>query len=144
MLATRMRVNRRLCLRWRVRIRSRKIQCPRMPTELLSVRRKTGPDNNFQNDRLESELVPAGIDNLANEFRGQLQMNLHGFDLTIRNKFDEKRQNRTMLRDILVKHLGRNLECDCLVLYDERQLRKEALKRQFGIDFDNGEVGLVD
>ena len=36
---------------------------------------KTGPDNNFQNDSLDSELVPAGIDNLADEFRGLLQMN---------------------------------------------------------------------
>ena len=36
---------------------------------------KTGTDNNFQNDCLDSELVPAGIDNLADEFRGLLQMN---------------------------------------------------------------------
>ena len=40
--------------------------------------------------------------------------------------------------------LGRKLECECQVLYDERELRKEALKRQFGVDFDSGEVGLVD
>ena len=32
--------------------------------------------------------------------------------------------------DILFEHLGRNLECECQVLYDERELRKEALKRQ--------------
>jgi hypothetical protein len=36
---------------------------------------KTGPDNNFQNDRLGSELGPETIDNFANEFRGLLQMN---------------------------------------------------------------------
>ena len=36
---------------------------------------KTGPDNNFKNERLDSGLVPAGIDNLANEFSGLLQMN---------------------------------------------------------------------
>ena len=38
----------------------------------------------------------------------------------------------------------RNLECECQILYDERELRKEALKRQFGIDFESGDVGLVD
>ena len=36
---------------------------------------KTGLDDNFQNDRLDSGLVPAGIDNLADEFSGLLQMN---------------------------------------------------------------------
>jgi hypothetical protein len=48
------------------------------------------------------------------------------------------------VRDILVEHLGWKLECECLVLFDERELRKEALERQFGVDFDSGEVGLVD
>jgi len=47
-------------------------------------------------------------------------------------------------RDILKEHLERKLECECLVLYDERELRKEALRRQFGVDFDSGEVGMVD
>ena len=36
---------------------------------------KSWPDKNFQNDSLDSELVPAGIDNFADEFRGLLQMN---------------------------------------------------------------------
>ena len=48
------------------------------------------------------------------------------------------------VKDILVEHLGRKLECECQVLYDERELRKEALRRQFGVDSDSGEVGLVD
>ena len=48
------------------------------------------------------------------------------------------------VRDIIKEHLGRKLECECQVLYDERELRKEALKRQFGVDFESGEVGLVD
>jgi hypothetical protein len=48
------------------------------------------------------------------------------------------------VREILVEHLERKLECECQVLYDERELRKEALKRQFGVDFDRGEVGLMD
>jgi len=30
------------------------------------------------------------------------------------------------------------------VLFDERELRREALRRQFGFDFDSGEVGLMD
>ena len=47
-------------------------------------------------------------------------------------------------REILVEHLGRTLECECLVLYDEMELRKEALRRQFGVDFESGEIGLVD
>ena len=37
-----------------------------------------------------------------------------------------------------------NWNASAQVLYDERELRKEALKRQFGVDFDSGEVGLVD
>ena len=36
---------------------------------------KTGPDKNFRNDSLSSELVPSGIDDLSYEFRGLLQMN---------------------------------------------------------------------
>jgi hypothetical protein len=47
------------------------------------------------------------------------------------------------VRDILFGHLERKLKCECQVLYDERELRKEALRRQFGVDFDSGEVGLV-
>jgi hypothetical protein len=30
------------------------------------------------------------------------------------------------------------------VLFDEKELRKEALKRQFGVDFESGSVGLID
>ena len=47
-------------------------------------------------------------------------------------------------RDILFKHLGRKLDCEHQVLFDERELRKEALKLQFGTDFDSGGVVLVD
>ena len=36
---------------------------------------KTGPDNHFQNNCLDSKLVPETIDNLTNEFSGLLQMN---------------------------------------------------------------------
>ena len=36
---------------------------------------KTGTDNNFQNDNLDSGLVQVGIDDLADEFSDLLQMN---------------------------------------------------------------------
>jgi hypothetical protein len=36
------------------------------------------------------------------------------------------------------------MECECQVLYDEKKLKMEAPKRQFSIDFDSWEVGLVD
>ena len=42
------------------------------------------------------------------------------------------------VREIFFEHLRRKLECECQVLYDERELRKEALKRQFGVDFESG------
>ena len=48
------------------------------------------------------------------------------------------------VRDILEERLGRKLDCECQVLYDERELRKEVLRWQFGVDFESGEVGLVD
>ena len=48
------------------------------------------------------------------------------------------------VREILFEHLGRNLEFKYQVLYDERELRKEALRRQFGVNFDSGEVVPVD
>jgi hypothetical protein len=30
------------------------------------------------------------------------------------------------------------------LLYDEKELRKMALKRQFGVDFESGDVELLD
>ena len=48
------------------------------------------------------------------------------------------------VKEILEEHLERKLECECQVIFDERELRKEILRRQFGVDFDSGEVGLVD
>jgi hypothetical protein len=48
------------------------------------------------------------------------------------------------VRDILFEYVGRKLECECQVLYDERELRRQALRRQFGVDFGSGEVRLVD
>ena len=48
------------------------------------------------------------------------------------------------VRDILFEHLGRKLECECQVLFDERKLQKDALMGKIGVDFESGEVGLVD
>jgi hypothetical protein len=48
------------------------------------------------------------------------------------------------VRDIFSEDLERKMECECQMLFDERELRKEALKRQFGVDFDSGEVALLD
>jgi hypothetical protein len=48
------------------------------------------------------------------------------------------------LRNYIFMHPGRKLECEWQVLYDERELRREALARQFGVDFENGEAGGVD
>jgi hypothetical protein len=48
------------------------------------------------------------------------------------------------VRDIPFEHLGRNLECECQVLYDEREFGRMPLTSQFGVDFESGEVGLVD
>jgi hypothetical protein len=39
---------------------------------------------------------------------------------------------------------GRKIICECEFLIDPIEERKEALRRQFGVDFDSGEVGLVD
>jgi hypothetical protein len=47
------------------------------------------------------------------------------------------------VRNILFEHLERKLACECQVLYYVRELRKDALTRQFGVDFESGEVGLV-
>ena len=48
------------------------------------------------------------------------------------------------VRDMLEGHFGREIVCECQILNDEREIRKEALRRQFGVDFKSGEVGLVD
>jgi len=48
------------------------------------------------------------------------------------------------VRDMFEDHFGREIVCECQVLNDKREIRKEALRRQFGVDFESGEVGLVD
>jgi hypothetical protein len=41
------------------------------------------------------------------------------------------------VRDIINEHPRKNLECECQVLYDERDLQKDVLRRQFGVDLDS-------
>jgi hypothetical protein len=48
------------------------------------------------------------------------------------------------VRDALEEYLGRKIVCECQILQDEREIRKRDLMRQFGIDFESGDVGLVD
>jgi hypothetical protein len=49
------------------------------------------------------------------------------------------------VRDFLEGYLGyKPLLCECQILNDEREIRKRDLMRQFGIDLDSGDVGLVD
>jgi hypothetical protein len=47
-------------------------------------------------------------------------------------------------REYLESMWGRKIICECEFLIDPIEERKEALRRQFGVDFDSGEVGLVD
>jgi hypothetical protein len=69
-----------------------------------------------------------------------------GNPITISNErlLREKGLDDFAVRVILFEHLGRKLECECQILNNERELRKETLGRQFSIDFDSGDVGLVD
>ncbi len=48
------------------------------------------------------------------------------------------------VRDALEKYLGRKIVCEYQILYDEREIRKRDLARVFGVDFESGDVGLVD
>ena len=47
-------------------------------------------------------------------------------------------------REYLETMWGRKIICECEFLIDSIEDRKDALRRQFGIDFDSGEVRLVD
>jgi hypothetical protein len=58
-------------------------------------------------------------------------------------KFCDKRgYDWVEVRDMIGDLYGRKLNCECEILTDYRQVRKDELKRQFGVDFESGEVGL--
>ena len=44
------------------------------------------------------------------------------------------------VRDFLEEHLQRRINCECDILYDQKELRKRDLMRQFGMDFEGVEL----
>ena len=48
------------------------------------------------------------------------------------------------VKDMLEDHFYREIAYDVQILNDEREMIKKALRRQFGVDFESGEVGLVE
>ncbi|MCD4665768.1 MAG: hypothetical protein K8R68_10910 [Bacteroidales bacterium] len=46
------------------------------------------------------------------------------------------------IRDFLEEYLDRKIVCECQILQNEREIRKNSLRRQFGVDFESGEWGL--
>jgi hypothetical protein len=49
---------------------------------------------------------------------------------------DRKQLDFYMVKDLIVEHLGWELECECEILRDEKAIRRRELKNQFGVDFD--------
>ena len=47
------------------------------------------------------------------------------------------------MKDLIEEHLGRQLECECEILRDEKAIRRSQLQKQFGVDFgEPGERGV--
>jgi hypothetical protein len=46
-----------------------------IPRGVKVLSEKTGNDDNFKNDRLDSELVPVEVESFSNEYRDLLRMN---------------------------------------------------------------------
>ncbi|MFC1814499.1 hypothetical protein ACFL0M_00870 [Thermodesulfobacteriota bacterium] len=44
------------------------------------------------------------------------------------------------VRDFLEEYLQRRIICECDILYDQKELRKRDLMRQFGMDFEGVEL----
>jgi hypothetical protein len=40
------------------------------------------------------------------------------------------------VKDFLRKYLGRQIICECNILYDPREVRKRDLERMYGLDFE--------
>jgi hypothetical protein len=48
-----------------------------------------------------------------------------------------------VVKDLIVEHIGRELECECEILRDKMEIRRRILGRQFGVDFgEPGERGV--
>ena len=53
---------------------------------------------------------------------------------------DKKGLDWVIVKDILEDHLGRRLTCQCQLVNDEAAMRRDALRRSFGIDFSSCEL----
>jgi hypothetical protein len=49
-------------------------------------------------------------------------------------------QDDFAVREFLEEHLDQKIVCECEILTDPREDRKEALRRQFGLDVDSVEL----
>jgi len=47
------------------------------------------------------------------------------------------------LRDLIEEQMGRKLICDCAILNDPGQMRRDRLRRVFGIEIDGRDAGFV-
>ena len=56
----------------------------------------------------------------------------------------ERGYNPGEVADMIGTRYARKLNCECEIFYDPRQVRRDALKRMYGVDFDSEEVELVD
>ena len=62
----------------------------------------------------------------------------HMWAYTERKQFDFY-----VVKDLIEEHLGRQLECECEILRDEKAIRRSHLHKQFGVDFgEPGERGV--
>lgn len=52
---------------------------------------------------------------------------------------DRKQLDFYVVKDLIEEHIGRELECKCEILRNEKATRRSQLHKQFGVDF--GEPG---
>ena len=48
---------------------------------------------------------------------------------------DRKQRDFSVVKDLLEEHLGRELECECQILKNEKAIRRRELQKQYGVDF---------
>ena len=62
----------------------------------------------------------------------------HMWAYTERKQFDFY-----VVKNLIEEHLGRQLECECEILRNEKAIRRSQLQKQFGVDFgEPGERGV--
>lgn len=47
---------------------------------------------------------------------------------------ERKQLDFYVVKDLIEEHLGRELECECEILRDEKAIRRRELQKQFGVD----------